>query len=246
MKIILLGTGGYHPSELRHTACLMLPSEGIVLDAGTAMFRVRDWIETESIDILLTHAHLDHVVGLSFMFDVLYKKNVTHVTAHAESDKLQAIQDHLFAERLFPIAPPITFEALHGLLELGNGCKVSYFPLDHPGGSVGFRLDWADRSMAYVTDTVADPDADYVEKIADVDLLVHECYFGDDNAEYAAKTGHSWGSAVANVACKANVKRLALVHVNPVLNEMDPIGLDAVKAIFPNTILGTDGMELEF
>lgn len=246
MKIILLGTGGYHPSELRHTACMMLPSEGIVLDAGTAMFRVRDWIETDSLDILLTHAHLDHVVGLSFMFDVLYKRDVSQVNAHATKDKLDSIQQHLFAEDLFPIAPPITFQSLDGVLELGNDCKVSHFPLEHPGGSVGFRLDWADRSMAYVTDTVADPDADYVEKIANVDLLVHECYFGDDNAEYASKTGHSWGSAVAKVAQKAKVKRLALVHVNPVLNELDPIGLDSVKAIFPNTILGTDGMELEF
>ena len=130
--------------------------------------------------------------------------------------------------------------------EIGNGCKVTHFPLEHPGGSVGFRLDWADRSMAYVTDTVADPEADYVEKIANVDLLVHECYFGDKDADYAAKTGHSWGSNVAKVAKKANVKRLALVHVNPVLNQVDPIGLDAVKEMFPDTVLGTDGMELDF
>jgi len=246
MKIVLLGTGGYHPSELRQTACMMLPSQGIVLDAGTAMFRVRDWLETDHLNILLTHAHLDHIVGLTFLFDVLYKKEVSQVTAYAEPTKIKSIQQHLFSEDLFPVQPPLTFSPLDELPTLGDDCKVTHFPLEHPGGSIGFRLDWPDRSLAYVTDTVANVDADYVEKIAGVDLLVHECYFEDKESEYATKTGHSWGSAVAQVAVKAEVKRLALVHVNPVLNEHDPIGLEKVQAIFPETILGEDGMEIEF
>ncbi len=247
MKIVLLGTGGYHPSTLRHTACMMLPSEGIVLDAGTAMFRVRDWIETDTIDILLSHAHLDHVIGLTFMFDVLYKKKVTCVTAYAEAAKIAAIKEHLFANDLFPAVPPITFVPIDAQSpNIANNCNITHFPLQHPGGALGFRLDWPDRSLAYVTDTVADIEADYLEHIAGVDLLIHECYFDDNESEYAMKTGHSWGSAVASVAQKANVGRLALVHVNPVLNEADPIGLDAVREIFPNTILGTDNMELEF
>ena len=125
MKIVLLGTGGYHPSELRHTACMMIPSEGIILDAGTAMFRVRDWIETESLDILLTHAHLDHIVGLTFMFDVLYKKDVSQVTAYGEPAKLAAIQEHLFADDVFPVAPPITFSPLAALPTLGSDCQVT-------------------------------------------------------------------------------------------------------------------------
>ena len=76
MKLVLLGTTGYHPNDRRQTACLMIPELGIVLDAGTAMYRVRDRIETPELDIYLTHAHLDHVIGLTFLFDVLHEKNV--------------------------------------------------------------------------------------------------------------------------------------------------------------------------
>ena len=50
MKLILLGTTGYHPNNRRHTACLMLPEVGVVLDAGTAMFRVRDYLTTKHLD----------------------------------------------------------------------------------------------------------------------------------------------------------------------------------------------------
>jgi hypothetical protein len=42
------------------------------------------------------------------------------------------------------------------------------------------------------------------------------------------------------------VKRLVLVHVNPLATERDPLGLDAARKIFPRTELGHDGMALEF
>ena len=35
MRLMFLGTGGYHPTESRHTACLFQPETGLVFDAGT-------------------------------------------------------------------------------------------------------------------------------------------------------------------------------------------------------------------
>lgn len=111
---------------------------------------------------------------------------------------------------------------------------------------MGFRLDWPGRSMAYVTDTVADPRADYVAMIRGVDLLVHECYFSDDEADWAQKVRHSHTTPVARVAQTAGVGRLVLVHITPLSVAADPIGLDVARAIFPNTQLGEDRMELDF
>ena len=99
---------------------------------------------------------------------------------------------------------------------------LTHFPLVHQGGSIGYRLDWPGHSMAYVTDTTADADAAYVAKIRGVDLLVHECYFPDAQAEWAAKTGHSHTTPVAQVATRAGVKRLVLVHLNPLSTADDP------------------------
>ena len=131
-------------------------------------------------------------------------------------------------------------------MELPNDGRLTYFPLDHPGGSLGFRLDWPDRSLAYVTDTVAREDADYVEQIRGVDLLVHECYFADDLADLATLTGHSHTTPVASVARAADVGRLVLVHVNPLINAQDPVGLATAQAIFPATQIGFDGAAVDF
>jgi ribonuclease Z len=246
MKLHLLGTTGYHPNNHRHTACMMLPSIGVVLDAGTAMFRVREHLTTSTLDIFLTHAHLDHVVGLTYLFDVLHEKQVDRVTVHAEPDKIQAIREHLFSEALFPVTPPCEFVPLDQQISLGEGAKLTHFPLVHPGGAVGYRLDWPDRSMAYVTDTTADEAADYVKLIQGVDLLVHECYFPDGWESWAAKTGHSCISPVARVAKAADVGRLVLVHLNPLVETEPPMDVGVAQAIFPETILATDEMVIEF
>jgi ribonuclease Z len=246
MKLLILGSTGYHPNELRHTACFMLPEVGVVLDAGTGMFRVRDHLVTPELRIFLSHAHVDHIVGLTFLIDVLNETPVARATVYGEPDKLAAIKGHLFSELLFPVEPPCDFWPLTGPVELPHDGRLTYFPLDHPGGSLGFRLDWPDRSLAYVTDTVAREDADYVERIRGVDLLVHECYFADDLADLATLTGHSHTTPVALVARAAEVGRLVLVHVNPLINAQDPVGLETAQAIFRATQIGFDGAEVDF
>ncbi len=246
MKIVLLGTTGYHPTDARQTACMMLPECGVILDAGTAMYRARDYIITPTLDIFLTHTHLDHVVGLTFLFDVLHEKEVDRVRVHGAPEKLAALREHLFSEQLFPAMPPIQWQPLvPGPVQLPGETTLNHFPLEHPGGAVGYRLDWPDRSMAYVTDTTAREDADYVDKIRGVNLLIHECYFPDGWEERAALTGHSCISPVVKVARKAMVGRMVLVHINPIAESDDELGLDAARAIFPRTEIGYDRMEIE-
>ncbi len=247
MKLVLLGTTGYHPNDRRHTACLMLPELGLVLDAGSAMYRVRDYLQTPELDIFVSHAHLDHVMGLTFLYDVIFEKSIQRVTVHGAAHHLDAIQAHLFASAIFPADPPCSFSPLErSPIELPNDGRLTFFPMEHPGGSTGYRLDWAGHSLAYITDTIASLEAPYLQQIANVDLLVHECYFPDAMHDWATKTGHSATTQVAQVARAANVRRLVLVHVNPLSSEDDPIGLDVARKIFPATEIGCDLQEIEF
>ena len=100
--------------------------------------------------------------------------------------------------------------------------------------------------MAYVTDTTATPDAGYIEHIRGVDLLIHECYFPDSQAEFARKTGHSHTTPVATLARKAGVRRMVLVHLNPMATEEDSIGLDVARAIFPRQCWGKTAWRSSF
>jgi ribonuclease Z len=240
VKLHFLGTTGYHPNNQRQTACLMLPEAGIIFDAGTGLFRARDLIETSELDIFLSHVHLDHCIGLTFLYDVLWDKNVSRVTVHVAENKIPSIKSALFHQDLFPVEPNFELRPLMREVELSAGIQLKSFPLQHPGGCHGFRLIGPELSMAYVTDTYADPDADYLEHIRGVKHLIHECYFCDGSEEWARKTGHSCLTPVAQVAARCQAESLHLIHINPLDETSTPLDLESVRSIFPSIVVPTD------
>jgi ribonuclease BN (tRNA processing enzyme) len=79
-----------------------------------------------------------------------------------------------------------------------------------------------------------------------VNLLVHECNFADDQAELAARWGHSSLSAVARLAASAGVGELVLVHLNPLEAEGASLDLSRARRIFRPLSLGQDRQEIDF
>lgn len=250
MHVVFLGTGGYHPNERRHTAGVFLPEIGLLFDAGTGLFRLPQWLQRSDLTIALSHAHLDHVCGLTYLLIPLHKQQLQRVRLLGTEQTLETVQQHLFAAPLFPIMPECEMIQVngHSELELGEGLMLRYQPLEsHPGESLAYRLDWKTaegrhRSLAYVTDTSVD--GSYTPFVRGVDLLIHECYFTDDLTEWADRTGHSHTSAVARLAREANVGRLILTHIDPQRTDDDPVDLETARAVFPRTQVAEDLLEV--
>jgi len=57
MKLVVLGSNGYRPTDLGQTACCAIPELGAILDAGTGLYRMGDYLTSNQLDIYLTHAH---------------------------------------------------------------------------------------------------------------------------------------------------------------------------------------------
>jgi ribonuclease BN (tRNA processing enzyme) len=247
MQVEILGTVGYHPTEQRHTTCIALPELGVVFDAGSAMFRLPERLQHDTLDIFLTHTHLDHVLGLTFFFSITLKHPLSSIAVHGDAQKLAAVKTHLFAPDIFPVMPPYVwspFSKETGEITIREA-KISWFPLEHPGGAWGYRVDYQGRSMALITDTTAKPHAAYLSAIQGVDLLLHECNFPDGQERMAAITGHSCLSPVAQIAAAAQVKRLVLIHFDPI-QAITPEMLTNVSSIYAPIELSYDGMKLEF
>lgn len=125
-----------------------------------------------------------------------------------------------------------------------RGGRLSFF-LAGEGDEIGFRLDWPGHSLAYVTDAVAREDAHYIDSIRGVDVLLHDCNGPDRTAALMERISHSSTSAVARLAAQAQVKRVYLVHHNPLGWSIEEDLVEARK-IFPGIQIGRDGMEVEF
>ncbi|TWU09684.1 Ribonuclease BN [Symmachiella macrocystis] len=244
MKLQFLGTGGYHPTEQRHTSCVLLPDTGIAFDAGTSFFRVPSRLKTDELDVFLSHAHLDHIIGLTYFIVPLLSGQIKQVRVHGRTQDLDAVRTHLFSKPLFPVLPEFDFREIQQSYAVADGGTLTHVPLKHPGGSLGYRIDWPKQSLAYLTDTTVDPD--YLEFIRGVDVLIHECNFTDDMSQWCETTGHSNTSAVAQLARDAEVGRLYLTHFDPQNDGNDPVGLEIARGIFPESAVAEDLLEIEF
>lgn len=242
MRVEFLGTSGFHPTEQRHTSCVFLPEAGIAFDAGTGMFRLPSRLHVPHLNILLTHSHLDHIVGLTYLLPQLVEGTLKSVAVYGSPTTIRAVREHLFASEIFPVKIPFEYIELTEPREIAGG-RLSFREQDHPGGSLGYRIDWLDQSLAYITDT--NSDVEELEFMRGVDLLIHECTYRDGYEEIAACSGHSTTTPVCTLARDAAVKRLVMTHFDPYMDADDPVDIKKAKGIFPNAEVAHDGLVIE-
>lgn len=77
------------------------------------------------------------------------------------------------------------------------------------------------------------------------DLLVHEATFSQADLDRAKETGHSTAREAAELAAAAGVRRLVLTHISPRYSREAPELLAEARALFPETFVARDGMEIE-
>jgi len=221
-----------------NTSCLEVRcgDELVILDAGSGLRSLGIELEREAQgrpiegSLLVSHTHWDHIQGLPF-FAAGYKPGnrfQLFVGPGLAGRILQGLRD-----QMSPLHFPVLFEEMAGLQPLRElGAKrsrlgsfaVATFPLNHPGGCTGFRLEARGKSIAYLPDhepfgsatpqALASQDA-LVDFLKNVDLLVLDTQYTAE--EYAARRGWGHGSLPESVdlAVAANARELVLFHHDP-------------------------------
>jgi phosphoribosyl 1,2-cyclic phosphodiesterase len=256
VKLRFWGTRGSVPTPGAETAkyggntsCVELwgddPSHRVVLDAGTGIRPLGDALgaDVTRIDILLTHLHMDHIIGLGF-FAPLFRSNVeihlwgpSSTTLDLRERLTRYLSPPLFPVRLRELpSRPVLHDVPLGSFEIPS-LHVTAALVCHPGPTVGYRLDDGPTTVAYIPDhepalgVRAFPEAPRWTSgyalAAGVDLLVHDAQFEDQ--EYPAHRG--WGhSALAHTlafARLARVRHLVPFHHDPAHGDSQ---LDALYA----------------
>lgn len=225
-----------------NTSCVLVTVDGeppLVLDLGTGL-RVlgEDLMESGGspeapvrVHALLTHLHLDHILGLPF-FAPLH-------TAHAslsvfgprpEGDSLAHALRAAVRPPVFPVevARPgggVTVHEARARFELG-GVVVRSAPVSHRGSTLGFRVEAGGRAIVYIPDHQAPRDRtavpEAVRKLCDgADLLVHDAQYGEGEFQDKADWGHSTPEYALHVAATCSVSHLVLFHHDPSHTDAD-------------------------
>ena len=98
------------------------------------------------------------------------------------------------------------------------------------------------RKIVYTGDTR--PTKALVKLAKNADLLVHEATLADELKERANEDGHSTPSEAAEIAKKAQVKRLVLTHISARYKASDDL-LKQAKKTFKNVSIAEDFMLIE-
>jgi len=98
------------------------------------------------------------------------------------------------------------------------------------------------KKITYITDTTAVKNCYEIAK--DADLLICESTFASDMEKKAHERGHMTAKEAAQIASKANVKKLILTHFSTRYKETSLLEEDA-RNIFDNTLCAYDGMKVK-
>jgi ribonuclease Z len=77
------------------------------------------------------------------------------------------------------------------------------------------------------------------------DVLIHEATFADEEQPRALETGHATAREAAEVAAKADVKRLVLTHLSARYSVNTSDLLQQAREVFPETVVARDGYEMD-
>jgi phosphoribosyl 1,2-cyclic phosphodiesterase len=120
----------------------------------------------------------------------------------------------------------------------------------HPSGHVSvFKIEWNGKSVVYATDTEGADGGDMrlIRFCQGCDLLIHDAQY--TRAEYLGTPYQGWGHSTpemaALVAQKAQVKRLALFHHDPLHDDAQLDAMEAqAKTLFEPTCAAHEGLAL--
>ncbi len=161
LKLKVLGAYGSEGQGQRPSAFLV--DDRVLLDAGTVGGALTVAEQVEITHALITHAHLDHTVGLAFLTDTLAMvAPERHVEVSSIAPAIESLRVHAFNDALWPdfttipsgSSPVLGFRSLLEEVEARVGeLWVTPVPVEHTVPTAGYVVHDGETGFVYSGDT---------------------------------------------------------------------------------------------
>jgi len=187
------------PSARQHLACLVI-NDRLAIDAGSLAMAATDKIRLELRDVVLTHAHLDHIAGLPLFVDDLFASLDRPIVVYALKEVIEVLERDVFNWSVFPrfselsIASGAAIE--YKAVQYGNnfeaaGLNCKLFRTDHKVPAAGVIVSDGESTVVISGDTATlDTLSEAVSDIEDLRAILVECAFPNELADIARNSHH--------------------------------------------------------
>lgn len=260
MKIVFGGVRGTNPvaqpdfmkygGETSSFLIAGRAGEQVLIDAGTGVRQLGHLLQASSapkrVLMLMTHYHLDHVVGLPSLGLIYSPAWQLEIAAPAHDDvEVEATMSRVMDKPFWPLQVEdlksrLRFTALERTSDTPlryGGLEIRWCPLRHPGGCTAYRVDETASGGSFVIATDVEWGiASESERMAllslcaspsPAKLLLMDGQYTPDEVERFKGWGHSTWKEAVTLAEAAGVSRLLLTHHDPRRTDAD---MDLLRA----------------
>ena len=237
MKIHVLGSGGWMPGNNRETSCLLIEYKGklLMIDAGTGVANLSGYGDVldryNEIHILLSHYHLDHIIGLTYISKFFGSKKICiygpqyGVFSNVKKELSKLFIPSFHSRSLKDLGESVLFFEYTAIPFMIDDILVETRELNHSSITYAFFID---KIFAYISDTLFLKKI--IEETANFKWVFHECW-GIEKTNAA----HSYLQELKEklyCTCK-----YYLIHLNPDIPYCEY--KEAIKG-FDNVYVGQD------
>ncbi|MGH1462366.1 MAG: MBL fold metallo-hydrolase [Neptuniibacter sp.] len=222
MKIEILGCSGGIGHGLKTTTFLV--DDSLLLDAGTGIELLKMDQMLAIRDVVITHAHIDHIIGLPLMLATIYDQHEETINVYALPDVIEALESHIFNWTIWPDYTKLPenkpIVSLHKI-NVGEkltlqGKSIEALPAEHPTPTIGYFISKGKSSFAFTGDTGINDQLWPILNQRKPDTLIIDVSFTDEVDELAKLSGHLTPSHLSAQLKKfSHPARVLITHLKP-------------------------------
>ena len=250
MKLRLLPSSFGHDgsaSAKQHLTCFIV-NERVAFDAGSLAMGLSDSERHQVRNVVLTHAHLDHIAGLPLFLDDQFAILTEPIKVHATAEVIEVLERDIFNWSVYPRfselrnsnGPVVEYVPFEDGREFNaGGLTIKPLSVNHKVPSSGFLIADEGAKVAITGDTSSLGGFwSELENVPELSALLIECAFPNELSELADMSYHLTPSALAeelqsfgNAGCPKYVVNIKPAYRNAVVSEIAALGIENLQIL---------------